>query len=241
MNPSDAPDHPFLDRALKPLWAATAIGAVVLISISWWTPSVAPIMPGSGVLGEEGDPLVSTPTTNPSTSFVNRPLFMTNRRAAEKVDADIAIVKQATESIAVQQITGATLLGVFASGDVSGVIVAEKGTRRRLVEGELLQGWELTSVEPRGAVFTAGVRMARLDMQVLNNGPTPSAERSASPTEVGGEKRSNADEEASQETKLTFVPSFETMYQSKARAAQTSTNAKAAESASSQEGGAEDE
>ena len=122
------------------------------------------------------------------------------------MDADIAIVKQATESIAVQQITGATLLGVFASGDVSGVIVAEKGTRRRLVEGELLQGWELTSVEPRGAVFTAGVRMARLDMQVLNNGPTPSAERSASPTEVGGEKRSNADEEASQETKLTFVP-----------------------------------
>ena len=119
MNPSDAPDHPFLDRALKPLWAATAMGAVVVISISWWTPNVAPIMPGSGVLGEEGDPLVSTPTTNPSTSFVNRPLFMTNRRAAEKVDADIAIVKQATESIAVQQITGATLLGVFASGDVS--------------------------------------------------------------------------------------------------------------------------
>ena len=78
-------------------------------------------------------------------------------------------------------------------------------------------------------------------MQVLNNGPTPSAERSASPTEVSGEKRSNADEEASQETKLTFVPSFETMYQSKARAAQISTNAKAAESASSQEGGAEDE
>ena len=191
------------------------------------------------MLGEEGDPLVSTPTTNPSTSFVNRPLFMTNRRAAEKVDADIAIVKQATESIAVQQITGATLLGVFASGDVSGVIVAEKDTRRRLVEGELLQGWELTSVEPRGAVFTAGVRMARLDMQVLNNGPTPSAERSASPTEVGGDKRSNADELV--ETKLTFVPSFETMYQSKARAAQTSTNAKAAESASSQEGGAEDE
>ncbi|MEK9529272.1 MAG: hypothetical protein VW491_10180 [Gammaproteobacteria bacterium] len=241
MNPLAASSDSLPDRALKPIWVAVAIGGMALIGISWWTPNVDPIMPGSGVLSEEGDLTTGLPATNPSTSFVDRPLFMTSRRPVNEVDVGTAIEEQTAESIAVEQITGATLLGVFASGDVSGVIVAEKGTRRRIVEGEQLQGWELMSVEPRGAVFTDGGRMARLDMQTLSNAAASLAERNVRQNEAGGDSRSNTDEGVSQEVKPTVVPSFETMYQSKARSAQASANTEVAESASSQEGGTKDE
>ena len=241
MNSLPASGDSLLDRALKPIWVAVAIGGMALIGISWWTPNVDPIMPGSGVLSEGGDLATGLPETNPSTSFVDRPLFMTSRRPVDGVEAGTAIEEQAAESIAVAKITGATLLGVFASGDVSGVIVAEKGTRRRIVEGEQLQGWELMSVEPRGAVFADGGRMARLDMQTLSNAASPLAERNARQNEEDVDARPNTDEGASQEAKPTVVPSFETMYQSKARSAQASANNEVAESASSQEGDAKDE
>ena len=241
MNSLPASSDSLLDRALKPIWVAVAIGGMALIGISWWTPNVDPIMPGSGVLSEEGDLTTSLPETNPSTSFVDRPLFMTSRRPVDGVEAGTTIEERATESVAVEQITGATLLGVFASGDVSGVIVAEKGTRRRIVEGEHLQGWELTSVEPRGAVFTDGGRMARLDMQTLSNAASPLDERNARLNEEDSDVRPNTDEGVSQEAKPTVVPSFATMYQSKARSAQASANKEVAESASSQEGDAKDE
>jgi hypothetical protein len=241
VNPLAASSDSLPDRALKPIWVAVAIGGMALIGISWLSPNVDPIMPGSGVLSEEGDLTTGLPATHPSTSFVDRPLFMTSRRPVNEVEAGTTIEEQAAESIAVEQITGATLLGVFASGDVSGVIVAEKGTRRRIVEGEQLQGWELMSVEPRGAVFTDGGRMARLDMQTLSNAASPLAERNAGLNEEDADARPNTDEGASQEAKPTVVPSFETMYQSKARSAQASANKEVAESTSSQEGGAKDE
>ena len=241
MNPLAASSGSLLDRVLKPIWVAVAIGGMALIGISWWTPNVDPIMPGSGVLSGDGDLATGLPATNPSTSFVDRPLFMTSRRPVNEVDVGTAIEEQVAKSLAVEQITGAKLLGVFASGDVSGVIVAEKGTRRRLTEGERLQGWELMSVEPRGAVFTDGGRMARLDMQTLSNAASPLAERNVRQNEEDADARPNTDEVASQEAKPTVVPSFETMYQSKARSAQASANKEVAESASSQEGGAKDE
>ena len=96
------------------------------------------------------------------------------------------------------------------------------------------------SVEPRGAVFADGDRMARLDMQTLSNAAphwlneTPGRmKRTLTRDPIPTRSQSKA--------KPTVVPSFETMYQSKARSAQASANKEVAESASSQEGDAKDE
>ena len=108
-----------------------------------------------------------------SDGFVDRPLFLISRRpAASLAEAPELAQPQTVYEDAAEQIEGVTLLGIFSSGDASGVIVSEKGVgHRRIFEGDQLQGWELVGVEPRGAVFSGGGGFARLDMQIVSKVP----------------------------------------------------------------------
>lgn len=81
-----------------------------------------------------------------------------------------------------ESIDGVTLVGIFGSGDVKGIIVRlENGERQRLVVGASLKGWILDWVGPRQAVFIAsrGAGQAQLDMAFAEIKPLPVSEERA--------------------------------------------------------------
>ena len=53
-------------------------------------------------------------------------------------------------------IDGVSLLGIFGSGEVAGVIIRlDNGERQRLPVGEAVKGWTLQSLESRRAMLSA--------------------------------------------------------------------------------------
>ena len=95
-----------------------------------------------------------------SADFSLRPVFAIKRvpplpkqmgEEAEKASAEVASNDEIVGSI-----DGISLLGIFDSREVAGVIVRlDNGERQRLPVGESVQGWTLRSLEPRGALFEA--------------------------------------------------------------------------------------
>ena len=131
---------------------------------------------------------------------------MTNRGSCGKGGCRRRHCK-ASRGHCVQQITGATLLGVFASGDVSGVIVADKGTRRRLVEVNFFRGGSSHGCRPRGCFYSgcedgeAGYAGAELVDQLHR--------LSEVPAQLGWAVKSDPMPTRKLiKTKLTFVPSL---------------------------------
>ncbi|MDG2459515.1 MAG: hypothetical protein P8M73_01410 [Luminiphilus sp.] len=213
---SDAQPLSF-ERLLRPLWWAVGAGFLVVLGVSLWTPNVVPVMPGSAALAPE-QTREAPVSAIASAAFVARPLFLPDRRPSSS-EGDVAreSVAVVTPDVSSARIDGVTLLGVFASAGVSGVIVAEKGAgKRRLSEGDTLQGWVLAEVEPRSAVFSDGNRTARLDMALLSDLPALASVRDRTHAPVGD---SNVDGQAP-EGKPDFVPTFDAMYQSRARSGQ---------------------
>ena len=196
------------DRALKPVWAAVAAGSVILLVISFWKPQVDPIMPESAFPDLQSTHVHSSDMPEAGNDFVERPLFMTDRRPVEVGEA--VVVESGIEST--QQaaaIQGVALLGVFSSGGSSGVVVSERGKgQRRLLEGDTLQGWVLSDVNARDAIFINEGRTATLQMEVASQLSQPVPVRSRGDEAAGQEEKSESD--------MAYVPSFETMYRSKA-------------------------
>lgn len=95
-----------------------------------------------------------------SADFSLRPVFAIKRvppspqQRGEEVEK--ASAKVAPNDEIVGSIDGISLLGIFDSREVAGVIVRlDNGERQRLPVGESVQGWTLRSLEPRGALFEA--------------------------------------------------------------------------------------
>ena len=205
------------DKVMKRAWAAVVAGVALLIIISLWTPDVEPIMPErTAVVGDTlalGEPdLVGS-----SDGFVARPLFLTSRRpAASLAEAPELAQPQTVYEDAAEQIEGVTLLGIFSSGDASGVIVSEKGVgHRRIFEGDQLQGWELVGVESRGAVFSGGGKTARLDMQIVSKVAAP-LRQNTDKDRTGPSTQPPVETAGTVEEAPSFIPTFENMYQSRA-------------------------
>ena len=95
-----------------------------------------------------------------SADFSLRPLFAVKRVPpppqqlgddAEKVSAEVAPNEEIVGSI-----DEMSLLGIFGSREVAGVIIRlDNGERQRLPVGESVKGWTLRSLEPRGALLEA--------------------------------------------------------------------------------------
>ena len=100
------------------------------------------------------------------TVFSERPLFSATRRTKVRPPAPKAEPKsEAAEPVLT--LDRWSLLGIFDSGEVEGALIRHPDSgRHRLVVGERVDGWELTSVDPRSVRFksVAGGSQAELNM-----------------------------------------------------------------------------
>lgn len=86
--------------------------------------------------------------------FEERPLFSESRRPFVPTAQEPVATEGVPKPMPRQTLRGWSLLGIFNSGEVEGVIVRQKdGTRRRVLVGDAAGGWRLLSVEPRRVVF----------------------------------------------------------------------------------------
>lgn len=112
-----------------------------------------------------------------SFDFIFRPVFAMNRKPPVQSDLpseDEAALAAAEAAAVVESIEGVSLLGIFGSGEVAGIIIRlGNGDRQRLAVGEKLKGWTLRSVAPRSAIMWSGNgEEAKLEM-VFSVAQTP--------------------------------------------------------------------
>lgn len=94
-----------------------------------------------------------------SDDFRSRPLMAPSRRpnpeqgSPDEDDLDLAGEALETE-MATDSIDGINLLGIFKSGEISGIFVRlDDGQRVRVKKGEKVKGWQLTSLSRRRATL----------------------------------------------------------------------------------------
>ena len=94
-----------------------------------------------------------------STDFIFRPLFALKREPPVMPlveDKEDASVDELASGEIVGGIDGVSLLGIFGSGEVAGVIIRlDNGGRQRLPVGESVKGWTLQSLGSRRATLEA--------------------------------------------------------------------------------------
>ena len=146
--------------------SAAGLMAAILLALLYLTfaGSPQPISPAQSLFAPvsvEQALLASRPELS-SFDFIFRPVFATKRvppapPAPPVVDdeqdasVDESIVNQVVEGI-----DGVSLLGIFGSGEVAGVIIRlDNGERQRLPVGETVKGWTLQSLESRRAMLSA--------------------------------------------------------------------------------------
>ena len=100
------------------------------------------------------------------TVFSERPLFSATRRTKVR-PLDPKVEPKPEPAAPVLTLDKWSLLGIFDSGEVEGALIRHPNSgRHRLVVGERVDGWELTSVDPRSVRFksVAGGSQAELNM-----------------------------------------------------------------------------
>ena len=155
-------------------FAVAAVVCVLSVVINAvWPPSINPISPAE--LAVTGiDESMMTPQSVETLDFIFRPLFRPSRKPPAQIEpAPPVAVQQMPEVASMKILSGYILLGVFASGETSGAIVATKeGQRQRLYVGDQLDGWRLQGTSLRAAYFenAAGVEAA-MELAVASSLP----------------------------------------------------------------------
>tara|TARA_R110002110_G_scaffold415765_2_gene655196 strand:- start:49706 stop:50413 length:708 start_codon:yes stop_codon:yes gene_type:complete len=90
-----------------------------------------------------------------------RPLFWEGRRALDAEAANEAEARAERPG----ELKDVTLQGVFGAGETVGIIALVKNKKRRILQGEMLEGWLLDEVSPNRIVLVNGGR--REVMQLL--------------------------------------------------------------------------
>ena len=162
--------------------SAAGLLAVILLALLYLllAGSPQPISPAKSLFAPvsvEQALLASRPELS-SFDFIFRPVFATKRVSpappvvddAQDASADEPVVDQVVEGI-----DGVSLLGIFGSGEVAGVIIRlDNGERKRLPVGEAVKGWTLQSLESRRAMLRAATgQQAVLEMAFATD-QTPS-------------------------------------------------------------------
>jgi len=203
------------ERLLRPLWLTVCACMLSVFGVYLWTPNIAPIAPAKASLLFEQESWKEPESAQSSDAFITKPLFLIGRRppsiegpaATEAAPVEIPVAS-------VARIEGVTLLGIFSSAGVSGVILAETGVgRRRLVEGDSVQDWVLTGVESRAAIFSNGATSARLEMALLSEFRKPEKGERGSRVDDGDDLAGSPVE------KPRSLPTFENIRQAKIRSA----------------------
>jgi len=89
-----------------------------------------------------------------------RPLFWPSRRTRENE----AVPASAAEKTSARQteLKKIKLVGIFGAGESAGIIALVQGKKRRILVGEVVEGWSLDSVARNEAVFADGHRRKTL-------------------------------------------------------------------------------
>ena len=168
-----------LQRSAAGLMAAILLALLYLLLAG----SPQPISPAKSLFAPvsvEQALLASRPELS-SFDFIFRPVFATKRVppappappvVGDEQDASVdeSIVNQVVEGI-----DGVSLLGIFGSGEVAGVIIRlDNGERQRLPVGETVKGWTLQSLESRRAMLIAATgQQAVLEMAFATDQTPP--------------------------------------------------------------------
>lgn len=160
------------------------------------------------------------------TAFSERPLFSATRRIRVRPPAPEAAPKPEPTG-PILSLDQWSLLGIVDSGEVEGALIRHPNSgRHRLVVGEQLDGWELTSVDPRSIRFksVAGGAQAELSMVLATVEVLPVPEPSessgatgmptAAQSTTGRQQESEAVTEPGEaaDTPEIITPSFEDFY-----------------------------
>ena len=175
-----------------------ALGLAALYTLLAGIPR--PVLPSSALFEpvSVAQTLSSSRPELSSFDFIFRPVFAMDRkpRAPDLPSEDeAALAASEANSDVVESIDGINLLGIFGSGEVSGVIIRlDNGERERLVVGESIKGWTLSSIESRRALLQAVTgEKARLEMAyATDQSPLLTAEVNSEPSSAAPQAASDA-------------------------------------------------
>ena len=156
-----------LQRSVAGILAATLL-ALLYLTLAGSPQPISPAQSLFAPVSVEQALLASRPELS-SFDFIFRPVFAIKR--APPVMPVVA--DQQDESVdepplgeVMEGIDGVSLLGIFGSGEVAGVIIRlDSGERKRLPVGEAVKGWTLQSLGSRSAMLIAATgQQAVLEM-----------------------------------------------------------------------------
>ncbi len=91
--------------------------------------------------------------------IISRPLFWSGRRPVEEV------ATLAEPQAKAGELKGVKVVGLFGSGERAGIIALVKGQKRRILLGDVVEGWTLKSVAPFELVVASGGRTETLSLE----------------------------------------------------------------------------
>ena len=146
-----------------------ALGLTAVYTLAAGSPK--PVLPSSALFEpvSVAQTLSSSRPELSSFDFVLRPVFALDRQPRRPdllSENDAALVASEADADVVESIDGINLLGIFGSGEVAGAIIRlDNGERQRLLVGESIKGWTLSSIESRRVLLQAVTgEEARLEM-----------------------------------------------------------------------------
>jgi hypothetical protein len=132
-----------------------ALGALRLVTVAA-PEAVTPAPDSLQVPAVLGPAVVAASERN---EIITRPLFWSSRRPFE------AVATLAEPDTQAGELKGIELVGLFGSGDQAGIIALVKGEKRRILLGDVVEGWTLKSISPSELVVTNGDRTETLALQ----------------------------------------------------------------------------
>jgi hypothetical protein len=147
---------------------ATTLLAVLYLALAGSPQPISPAKSLFAPVSVEQALLASRPELS-SFDFIFRPVFALKRvppAMPTVADQQDESVDGLPEHEVAEGIDGVSLLGIFGSGEVAGVIIRlDNGERQRLPVGESIKGWTLKSLGSRHAMLQAATgRRAVLEM-----------------------------------------------------------------------------
>jgi hypothetical protein len=156
-----------LQRSAAGILAATLL-AVLYLALAGSPQPISPAKSLFAPVSVEQALLASRPELS-SFDFIFRPVFALKRVPPVMpavADQQVSSVDESPLDEVVEGIDGVSLLGIFGSGEVAGVIIRlDNGERKRLPVGEAVKGWTLQSLGSRRAMLSAATgQQAVLEM-----------------------------------------------------------------------------
>ena len=170
------------------------------------------------VLVDVGSVIAAQDRSPPSDDFGSRPVFFDDRRPLVEI-APEPEQKVQEQAVFLEPLEGMSLVGVFGSEGVRGIIVRPDGEKsHRLLSGEQLNGWEFQDFDGRRATFVDPAnpgRLAYLELKFTVASPLPISEAGS----VAAEQLASGEPDLQNKTEPSEPAdvSFGAMYRDRAR------------------------